>query len=285
MKRSTVLDLWRIVAIALVFCFHAPRAEMGGWTRYGWMGVDVFFVLSGFLTFTQNFGLESSAFSHAWSLCIEEQFYLFAPLLLVFGRRSSFVIALLIIVGGGVYRHFAWLEFSRATSADRWSDYLRLIYFPTWGRLDGLVVGVGAAWVSMGRIVDTNGRVHERVSTRVYAAIGLIALIASFALFRDRLSYMASVFGYPLLAIGIGGLLLATSEFQLREMKVINVLAICSYSFYLVHKQVLHHAGSSPVALALSIAIAIAMYVAIERPFLLWGDRLLRKSMPGHHTA
>jgi peptidoglycan/LPS O-acetylase OafA/YrhL len=39
-----------------------------------------------YLTFTQNIGLDVStkgAFSHAWSLCIEEQFYLFLPLILI----------------------------------------------------------------------------------------------------------------------------------------------------------------------------------------------------------
>lgn len=40
-----------------------------------------------FLTFTQNLGLDlktSRAFSHAWSLCVEEHFCLFLPLLLSF---------------------------------------------------------------------------------------------------------------------------------------------------------------------------------------------------------
>ena len=42
-----------------------------------------------FLTFTQNIGLPSgTAFSHAWSLCIEEQFYLILPLVIFAGARA-----------------------------------------------------------------------------------------------------------------------------------------------------------------------------------------------------
>ena len=142
------LDHLRALAIALVFIFHYPGvADLPGWAwkiiDFGWIGVDLFFVLSGFLiarqlftalkatnsisikqffikrfffffpvylvvvavyflvpvfrereslpalwrflTFTQNIGLNPSingTFSHAWSLCIEEQFYLAFPLVI-----------------------------------------------------------------------------------------------------------------------------------------------------------------------------------------------------------
>lgn len=139
------LDLLRAIAILLVFAYHASvffahPAELRSWAAFGWTGVDLFFVLSGFLitsqllevqargpinltgyflkrgfrilpaywlvlavyflipawretespaplwkylTFTQNLGLDTvnnRTFSHAWSLCIEEQFYLALPL-------------------------------------------------------------------------------------------------------------------------------------------------------------------------------------------------------------
>ena len=135
------LDHLRALAILLVLGYHYQRYfAHPSWTNWfktmGWTGVDLFFVLSGFLissqlfaqikqgkgislktffikrffrilpiyffivgvyflfpffrekealpplwkflTFTQNFGLDSKhfgTFSHAWSLCVEERFW------------------------------------------------------------------------------------------------------------------------------------------------------------------------------------------------------------------
>ena len=133
-KRMHGLDTLRALAIILVFMFHYPRDShehsiFGIFGNFGWVGVDLFFVLSGylignqifasliknnafslksfwyrrllrtlpnywfvlalyflipgfrewhlpmsaplwkFLSFTQNLGLHSGAYSHAWPLC------------------------------------------------------------------------------------------------------------------------------------------------------------------------------------------------------------------------
>ena len=147
------LDLLRSIAILLVIMQHMPRTLFPEWfmqMKYtGWIGVDLFFVLSGyligsqllrpyaegeqpsfavfymrralrvlpaylivvllyfsvpvfaerpglpplwkFLTFTQNFGLDliaAGAFSHAWSLCVEEHFYLLLPVIVFLLMRK-----------------------------------------------------------------------------------------------------------------------------------------------------------------------------------------------------
>ena len=144
-NRISGLDTLRAVAIILVLMCHyeifvSHKPTFGFLGKIGWIGVDLFFVLSGylisnqifssivnqrvfslktfyyrrilrtlpnylfvlgiyflipsfreneilpplwkFLTFTQNLNLNvGTAFSHAWSLCIEEQFYLIFPIL------------------------------------------------------------------------------------------------------------------------------------------------------------------------------------------------------------
>ncbi|NOK14936.1 acyltransferase [Corallococcus exercitus] len=64
-SRRDGLDVLRAVAILAVLAFHAPshaRDALPGWVRsgfaHGWVGVDLFFVLSGYLIGRQVFGPE-----------------------------------------------------------------------------------------------------------------------------------------------------------------------------------------------------------------------------------
>ena len=46
-QRNESLDVLRCVAVLLVVGYHMPYYRL--WGRIGWIGVDLFFVLSGFL--------------------------------------------------------------------------------------------------------------------------------------------------------------------------------------------------------------------------------------------
>jgi peptidoglycan/LPS O-acetylase OafA/YrhL len=64
-----------LVVVAIYFCFPFFREKEG------------LPPLWKFLTFTQNLGIDlknGGAFSHAWSLCVEEHFYVFFPVVLLF---------------------------------------------------------------------------------------------------------------------------------------------------------------------------------------------------------
>ncbi|MDE1190878.1 MAG: acyltransferase [Arachidicoccus sp.] len=94
-----------------------------------------------FLTFTQNFGLDLQhygTFSHAWSLCVEEHFYLLLPLILLlllrtkFFRKSYWLIIVLFLFGLIIrmynYNHFYLLNINKDNAAVYWYKY---IYYPT----------------------------------------------------------------------------------------------------------------------------------------------------------
>ena len=364
MHRLPGLDLLRAVAIMSVICTHAWIAGgMGygfGWIEtYGWMGVDLFFVLSGyligrqvlvrykrgdgadlpaffrqrafrilpaylvvvalyflfpamreqpaiqplwqFLTFTMNLFVDQSAlhaFSSAWSLCVEEHFYLIFPvavLILAPHASAERVIGALagLMIAGLVWRGFAWWQSaSLATDGSGVWDmdgrrYMELIYYPTYARLDGLLCGIGLATLSVYRD-SLWDRLQRHSNAAALVGVGIV-LIAAW-IFRDTLTFAACVFGFPILSAGLALLVAAAaspSGFLARvRLPGTAWTAAASYSIYLTHKAMLKlaakhlppyldHRGMLTFLCCLLVAITAAalLHYLVERPFLLLRDR------------
>ncbi|HEY2171177.1 MAG TPA: acyltransferase [Candidatus Angelobacter sp.] len=367
--REPGLDLMRAVAILWVMLWHMHLAlRLGIWSgpaNYGWMGVDLFFVLSGyligsqllrpytrgsrpsiagfymrrafrvlpayltvllfyfaipafreapglspawqFLTFTENFRIDylhDQAFSHVWSLCVEEHFYLVLPLLILLLRRPSFSKTIAVILGilcfgiairAYVYTHQVQV-FPREDDSFSLA-YVEKIYYPTHTRLDGLLVGVTLATIKTFRPAW-----WQRAMSHGYLLlVGGCALCAcAMWLFSDRLSFSAAVMGFPLLAIGLG-LLIASSiapSSPLSKVRGFGLIAALAYSAYLTHKEIMHTVhehwprlveGGGWLALgayfAFSFLAAFVMYMAIERPFLRLRERISSRTAKSAQLA
>jgi peptidoglycan/LPS O-acetylase OafA/YrhL len=359
MRRLPGLDLLRAVAVAWVMLFHAYLAgglpvALETLELSGWMGVDLFFVLSGyliggqlfdalsrdaafsfgafwlrrarrilpaylvvlalyalwpafhesdgmapmwqFLTFTMNVLHDSSAertFAQAWSLCVEEHFYLVFPLVAVaLVRRASaraFVVGCIAIVAFGIaLRARVWLvdmaPLLAGADAPRGIGqvFAEEIYYPTWTRLDGLLAGVILAAI---RVFRPERWEELQRRANLWLAIGVALVAAAIVLFDDRLGFAATVFGYPLLSAGLAFVVLAAAGEHgvLSRVRVPGAawLAGVSYSLYLVHKQIFHLVhenfsdaldGLGLVAFAIYGAAALAgaavLHYAVERPCL-----------------
>jgi peptidoglycan/LPS O-acetylase OafA/YrhL len=356
MNRLPGLDLLRAIAVVWVMLFHSfivgglgPDFE---WlSRFGWAGVDIFFVLSGFLigtqvlrelqrgagislggfyarrawrivpafavvlalygflpalreapglqpwwqfaTFTMNLLIDydrNKAFSHAWSLCVEEHFYLVFPLLAWwFARRASVARVLgvcsAVAVLGLALRGGTWLHHAAIDPSRNW--YIEEIYYPTWMRLDGLLMGVMLAILRVHR-----PQLWARLQVRSNAILlgGLAVCCLAFWLFRDRTGLLANTLGWPLLSFGFGLLVLAGADGHslIGRWRVPGAgwIAAISYSLYLSHKIAFHIVQGtmapslqhSNVLLFLAYALATlllgaALHYAVERPFLRWRDR------------
>ncbi|MCE4536650.1 acyltransferase [Pelomonas sp. P7] len=361
MHRLPGLDLLRSIAIVWVMLFHSflvdglgPRFE---WlSRFGWAGVDIFFVLSGFLigsqllrglqrgeplslldfyrrrawrilpafavvlavyvafpvlreapglapwwqftSFTLNLLIDygsSPAFSHAWSLCVEEHFYLVFPLLAgaMAGRataRGVAALALALVLGGIALRTGVWLHDAALQPERNW--FIEDIYYPTWMRLDGLLVGVVLAALRAWR-PTVWARLQARSTWLLFAGLALAAL--AFWLFRDRTGLVANALGWPLLSWGFGLLVLSATAADGwlggRAVPGAAWLAGVSYSLYLSHKLAMHavHEWLAPllplqgIALFPVYAVAIlvlgaSLHYGIERPGLRLRDRLDRNA-------
>jgi len=358
------LDLLRAVAISWVMLYHASLfglASSDYWiVRFGWMGVDLFFVLSGFLiagqllrpfaqglkpnyrqffarrwfrtvpaylvvvavyflvpavrerpniqplwqflTFTQNLFIEPplpKGFSQAWSLCVEEQFYLILPgaVALIAIRPSSAKVIeafVALLLFGATLRGFLWLHdvartpFSIA-AIPLSGSFMRFIYYPTWTRLDGLLAGVAAATIKAfhpGLWATLTARPN------LLLAAGIVGVIASMASFRELVAGFApTVLAFPLLALSMAMVVMAGSESRSLiggyAVPGAGALATGAYSLYLSHKAVFQavHAGLSywplPVervglglAVFAALGVGAALYWLAERPFLRLRDRL-----------
>jgi peptidoglycan/LPS O-acetylase OafA/YrhL len=367
--RAHGLDTLRSAAIVAVVVYHAQVFHGGGTlpealvpaANLGWMGVDLFFVLSGYLissqflkpylagdrpglwafyrnrifrvlpaygavlalyyawpgwrespnlpplwtfvTFTQNLFANVSAdhaFSHVWSLCVEEHFYLLLPLIVLpMMRRPSFIKTVVVIGGlvllGICIRGFLLFHLLRplANSDEGYGvAYMRRIYYPTYSRLDGLLAGVALGLVRTFR--PAWWRALAQRGHALLAAGGCLVGISAY-LFWDRFDSITGasawgiVIGPPILSLGLGCLVAsAVSSNGWLRIKIpgAQLLATLAYSLYLTHKEFIHLVdlwfpsiaqGAMfrwlAVWAACSLAAATALYLCVERPFLKLRDK------------
>jgi peptidoglycan/LPS O-acetylase OafA/YrhL len=368
--REPGLDLLRAAAIVTVMGYHLASHgfDMPTIGRHGWIGVDLFFVLSGyligwqvlrqiaqgqapdwqafllrralrvlpaylsvlalylwlpdwreaetmaplwrFLTFTVNLFPDYQryrAYSHAWSLCVEEHFYLLFPVAAwwLAGRRGQWrVVATfaLLFAGGLLLRDWLWrLEVAPALLAhDAGRAFLRhaeTIYAPTWTHLDGLVAGVLLATIRAFRSAWWN-RLLRAAPLLLPAGVAAIVL----ALRLNPVSHAGAVFQFPLVATGFACMLAAALSPRLPLGRIAvpgaRTVATLAFSLYLTHRQVyawldaplVGLTGTAPLA-AFGVAnlaafgVAALLYLGVERPGLRLRDRLLARRVARRRAA
>jgi peptidoglycan/LPS O-acetylase OafA/YrhL len=365
--RVPELDGLRGVAILLVLLFHYISIEgltkTGSWSFIlqrivimGWTGVDLFFVLSGFLIggilidargspnyfktfyarrffriipiyylwilgyvllvsvggafvrahshsgavlqlgpaiyahflFLQNLGfvhvtgLAGAWFSHTWSLAIEEQFYLVAPLLIWFLSPRRLFIFLVVIIAGAPLLRLGLLQYFHAAPG------LVGVGMPT--RADSFAVGILAAILWRNAAIRAGLATHPRV---LYLLLGLFSAGAvvlwrwspqSLASGMESVGYTCMAFFYGVILLLVlarpTGLLAATARISwLREL---GSVSYCVYLIHLVvdvfcHAILLHDTPrfSNGRAVAVSLfagfltyGIAKFSWIILERPLL-----------------
>jgi len=360
------LDHLRAIAIILVLIFHYGSGTPE-WLipirKIGWTGVDLFFVLSGyligyqlmeeikqsenisfkrfylkrflriipaylavlavylsmpnmhegsglsplwkFLTFTQNFGLNTrhySSFSHAWSLCIEEQFYLLLPLtlFLIFSLKlrklAPFVIIGLVLLGF-ITRVYSWHHFVQPSidSGDRQKiafEFTEHIYYPSYNRMDGLLAGLSIAALV---IFKPNFKDFLTKYGNQLLMAGIILLFATFSIFSNLMSYSNAIFGFPLISLTYGIIVAAALSpscllYKIKS-KITFIIATLSYAIYLSHKQlfyltkfVIEKVGSEMpdewlffISLVVGGLGGLLLHLAVEKPFLRLRKVLIKK--------
>ena len=355
-ERQPGLDLLRALAIIVVVIYHAALFGFklpGRVDRFGWIGVDLFFVLSGyliggqllaplardqrmnlgrffarralrimpayfvvlaiyfllpswreysemsqplwkFLLSVQNIALHGgTAFSHAWSLAVEDQFYLALPFLLLFLYRrpsSAIIIPCLLVVGGIALRTFLAAQNPSVDGGVSFRGFQAWIYYPTWTRLDPLVFGVALAAIEKFR-----PQWWRRLTNyAIWLWLPALALIA-YGLWLgegDYLTVTACTWQFPLIALGMAALLICAISPRLvfRRVAIPGAAFIASiaYSAYLIQKLVIRFVEqfcashnivltSAPALICVEFCVyaaATILFFTVERPFLQLSHRI-----------
>lgn len=363
MNRLPGLDLLRAIAIAWIMLYHVTSygPRLPDFIEFGYVGVDLFFVLSGFLigwqlikpytfgqqplwgqffarrafrvlpaylvvlafyfsvpairespgiqplwqflTFTQNLFpdyFRARAFSHAWSLCIEEHFYLLLPpVVWLLARKPSarkvVVVAGAAFIGGMLLRAWIWENdvapflHVREGEGNFFDRFIENIYNPTYTRLDGLLAGVMLAVVKGFR---PGWWLWALSRGWWFLALGLVGVAA--ALLLRSPGYASVVIGYPLLSLSLAAIVVAAVSphtwIGSWHVPGARPLAAMAFSLYLTNKAayylVREHAGpllrqSALLDFCIYIGAALAagalLYFAVERPGLRLRERWFRQ--------
>jgi peptidoglycan/LPS O-acetylase OafA/YrhL len=365
MKRISQLDGVRGIAILLVLVCHyftsqivcQPKSFLSYCrhaTMLTWSGVDLFFVLSGFLiggilldhrnssnyfrvfylrrvcrifplyffvvalffalsvtsiatspsfqwlfhascplwsyaTFTQNIcmsirgGWGPCWLDVTWSLAIEEQFYLFVPLLIYFLRRRILLSVLILVILAAPILRCAFPGFAVSLNTPWQADSL----------LSGVALAVLVRWHPFVTTVQQHRRLLLSLFVAMLAGAAVMTLRpAPFGAFNH--SWFAGLFTVFILIAFVG------SEPRLGSFLRSSVLVWfgqISYGIYLFHQPVigllqgvwqhgkpqirtLSDAGITILALCISIFLATISYHFFEKPILRFGHRFLYSPKP-----
>jgi len=367
-NRNAALDYLRAFAILFVMIFHYEvYYGVPEWlepiARFGWTGVDLFFVLSGylisrmllmeyqssksinflkfytnrslrilpvfvfvvglyflfpaliegrglqplwrFLTFTQNLpiDLRTNSFSHAWSLCVEEHFYVLFPMILLFvcSLKPSSRIAWLfigVLLAGVAVRYISWAEFVEpAFGRQKIGAGLKWIYYPSYNRLDGLLFGVITAVITLYR--PAFSQVVSRNKT-LLTATGFALLGVGWGIVDGKIltpaffDWAPTLFVFPLVSLGYACLVLVAVNSKMSSTTLMARLAFhvatWSYSTYLIHKIVNKMVNTHlteivelgpDVRFVLSLVLAVfagaILFYAVEKPFLAIRSKLNKR--------
>lgn len=245
-----------------------------------------------FVFFVQNLAWpHPPVFAEAWSLAVEEVFYLAFPILLLLlaaggGRKERVFVGVIALM---LAFPLAARILAVALAAPEWDAGVRkIVVF----RLDSLMLGVLAGWL--------NGeyRLGEKLGQwrSILAALIILGGVLFFFFGREaslNQDAFARIGLFPLASLGFVFVLFSGLRYhQVRHAisRPIHLCARWSYALYLAHMPVFyiivskmgfaraHDMGGASLRFALfmvcSLAIAASVEKWFERPILQWRDRV-----------
>ena len=234
------------------------------------------------LDYFDSFGSQSP-FKHLWSLAIEEQFYMFFPLIfLIFNRKiksnngnsklnKNFIYVVLSLILVSLIAHILLFDINN----------INRIYFGTDTRAFSLLVGV------VGAILYPMDRLSERTTKKdnmIYSIVSLVSILVLIGIMINTSEYNTWLYRGGFLLVAIIGLIIIISSgrqytfmSKLLSFKPFVFIGKISYSLYLWHFPIL--VVTTPVSeignpnlfyvtlrIVLIFLVATGSYMFVETP-------------------
>ncbi|MGD8912545.1 MAG: acyltransferase [Candidatus Thiodiazotropha sp.] len=241
-----------------------------------------------YIIFIQNFNEPHPAFfDEAWSLSVEEWFYILTPILIfallkagIKTRKTILVVIITFIIFSFLVRYYKYYT-AEITSWSSWGLHIRKQVLT---RLDSVMFGVAGAYLNY---YYSALWVRYR-KPMIILGIAIYLSNRYFIEFADHLSdgvvLYYSVYSFSLQSLSVMLVLPYLSEHKKGcgvIYRVITIVSIISYSMYLLHFSIVHHyvipmLGNFLSTRITGIHLELVLYVAYWT-FTLFGSILLYK--------
>jgi peptidoglycan/LPS O-acetylase OafA/YrhL len=212
-------------------------------------------------------------------------------------KGTLYLIVTLILIGF-VFRIYNWNEYVQPLidSGNRRGmvfGFQEKVYYPSYNRMDGLLIGVGIALIN-------NYKPKLREFFKKYSnyilLIGVGLFLIAYKIFDNFISYKTAVFGFPIISIAYGLIVLAainpTCILHKFKSRITLIIATLSYAIYLTHKLLFHltktiikndleilNKWTFWICFAISGIVGLIIHIAIEQPSFRFRNKILRKEI------
>jgi peptidoglycan/LPS O-acetylase OafA/YrhL len=231
-----------------------------------------------YLLFIQNYETQIPFFLVSWSLCVEEHFYLFLPIILItltnMGIRPFFFLPVLALTSIAIRLIDPLASPGNSFGYSETATHIRF---------DGLTIGVWLAYIKINKMLLWP-------KMKIISRNLVVPMIVGYLTIPSWSQYFIYYFSYAYMTLTWSVLivtLVSTPTLELSKFWIVKSMALWSYSIYLTHSLVIHSCViltdrlnfdrnlTFPIWMLLILLIGFVIYRLVEVPSISFRDHVV----------